>query len=67
MPETVFQESAAKVAIGFYSEIRIFENAAFGHVTEAPNSFIKSLDWIEIPSEDIILAACFCFPRILFR
>ena len=31
------------------------------------DSFIKSLDGIEIPSEDIILAACFCFPRILFR
>ena len=31
------------------------------------NSLIKSPDGIEIPSEDIFLAACFCFPRILFR
>ena len=38
MPETVFQESAAKVAIGFFSEIKIFENTAFGHVTEVPTS-----------------------------
>ena len=29
-----FQESAAKVAIGFFSEIKLFENMAFGHVTE---------------------------------
>ena len=36
MHETVFQESAAKVAIGFFSEIKIFENTAFGHVTEVP-------------------------------
>ena len=32
----VFQESAAKVAIVFF-EIKIFENTAFGHVTEVPN------------------------------
>ena len=31
------------------------------------NSFIKSIDGIEISSEDISMAACFCFPRILFR
>ena len=31
------------------------------------NSFIKSLDGIEISSEDTSLAACFCFPRILLR
>ena len=36
MPETVFQESAAKVAIGFFSQIKFFENTAFGHVTEVP-------------------------------
>ena len=38
MPEKVFQESAAKVAIGFFSKIAIFENAAFSHVTEVPTS-----------------------------
>ena len=32
----VFQEIAAKVAIGFSSQINIFENTAFGHVTEVP-------------------------------
>ena len=31
------------------------------------NYLIKSLDEIEISSEDISLAACFCFPRTLFR
>ena len=36
VPEMVFQESAAKVAIDFF-EIKIFENTAFGHVTEVPN------------------------------
>ena len=25
-----------KVAIGFFSKIKIFENTAFGHVTEVP-------------------------------
>ena len=29
--------------------------------------FIKSIGKIEIPSEDISPAACFCFPRIRFR
>ena len=33
-----FKESAAKVAIGFFSSIKIFENTAFGHVTEVPTS-----------------------------
>ena len=42
MPETVFQESAAKVAIGFFSLIKNFENTAFGHVTEVP---IKNADF----------------------
>ena len=36
MPEAVFQESAAKVAIGFFLKLRFFENAVFGHVTEVP-------------------------------
>ena len=36
VPETVFQESATKAAIGFFSQIKIFENTAFGHVTEVP-------------------------------
>ena len=34
----VFQESVAKVAIGFFSQIKIFENTAFGQVTEVPIS-----------------------------
>ena len=38
MPETVFRESAAKVAIGFFSLIRNSENAVYGHVTEVPNA-----------------------------
>ena len=33
----VFQEIVAKVAIDFFSYIKIFENKAFGHVTEVPN------------------------------
>ena len=32
----VFQEIAGKVAIDFFSEIKIFENTAFGYVTEVP-------------------------------
>ena len=32
----VFQEIAAKVAIGFFSCIKIFENTAFGYVIEVP-------------------------------
>ena len=32
----VFQEIAAKVTIGFFFKIKIFENTAFGHVTEVP-------------------------------
>ena len=32
----VFQEIAAKVAIGFFSCVKILENTAFGHVTEVP-------------------------------
>ena len=32
----VFQETAAKFAIGFFSYIKIFENTAFGHATEVP-------------------------------
>ena len=32
----VFQESVAKAAIGFFSHITIFDNTAFGHVTEVP-------------------------------
>ena len=31
------------------------------------NSSIKSLDEIEMSSDDISLAACFCFPSIIFR
>ena len=38
MPKTVFQESAAKVVIGFFSKIKLFENMAFGHVTEVPTT-----------------------------
>ena len=34
MSKTVFQESAAKVATGFFSENKIFENTNFGHVTK---------------------------------
>ena len=42
MLETVVQESAAKAAIGFFSQIKVFENTAFGHVTEVPNiHFLK--------------------------
>ena len=37
MPETVFQESAAKVAIGFFPKVKIFESTAFGHMTEVPS------------------------------
>ena len=36
LPEMVFQEIAGKVAIGFFFLIQIFENTAFGHVTEVP-------------------------------
>ena len=36
VPETDFQESAAKFAIGFFSYIKIFENTASGHMTEVP-------------------------------
>ena len=32
----VFQEIQAKIAIGFFSQIKIFGNMAFGHVTEEP-------------------------------
>ena len=39
MPKTVFQESAAKVAIGIFSQIKIFEITAFGHVTEVPTCY----------------------------
>ena len=38
MTETVFQESAAKVAIDFFSLIKIFENMAFDHVIEVPTA-----------------------------
>ena len=38
MPEMIFQEIAAKVAVGFFSQIKIFENTAFGHVTEVPTN-----------------------------
>ena len=34
MPKILFQESAAKVEIGFFSQIKSFENTTFGHVTE---------------------------------
>ena len=34
MPETVFQESAGKHAIGVFFKIKIFRNTACGHVTE---------------------------------
>ena len=44
MPETIFQEIAAKVAISFFSEIKIFENKVFGHVTEVPT--IKNQNWL---------------------
>ena len=33
----VFQKIVAKVAIGFFSYIKTFENTAFGHVNEVPN------------------------------
>ena len=36
MSEIVFQEIATKVAIGFSSCIKIFENTAFDHVTGVP-------------------------------
>ena len=42
MPGTVFQESAAKIAIGFSSQINIFENTAFGHVIEVHSKSILS-------------------------
>ena len=45
MPETVFHESVAKVAISFFSLIKIFENTAFGHVTEVPNLVPFHLQW----------------------
>ena len=32
----VFQQITANVAIDFSSEIKIFQNAVFGHVTEVP-------------------------------
>ena len=35
-PEMVFQQTNAKVAIGFSSFINFFENTVFGHVTEVP-------------------------------
>ena len=33
----VFQETAAKVAISFFSQIKIFDMTAFGHLTEVHN------------------------------
>lgn len=41
MPEMIFQEIAAKVAVGFFSQIKIFENTVFVHVTEVPTSRAK--------------------------
>ena len=37
MLEMVFQQIAVKVAIGFFSYIKIFENTVFDYVTEVPN------------------------------
>ena len=34
----VFQEIPVKVAIGSLSQIKIFENTAFRHVTEVPTT-----------------------------
>ena len=41
MAKIVFQEIAAKVAIGFSSYIKILENTIFGHGTEVPNKCSK--------------------------
>ena len=55
MPETVFQERAAKVAIDVFSQIKSFENTAFGHVTEVPTAglFVKTIgrSWSEDSSQ----------------
>ena len=32
----VIQEITTKVVIGFFSQIKVFENTAFGHETEVP-------------------------------
>ena len=53
----VFQEIAAKFAIGFFSYIDIFENADFGHLSDVPISMIIQ-SWIKI---------CFYFTYILFN
>ena len=42
----VFQENTAKVAISFFSEIKIFEDTAFSHVYEvSTNKIFFSIDF----------------------
>ena len=41
----VFRESAAKVAVGFFSEIKISKNTAFDHVTEVPKVIYQFMEW----------------------
>ena len=41
MPEIDFQQTVAKVAIFFSSQITIFENTAFGQVIEVPTKLNK--------------------------
>ena len=40
----VFRESAAKVAVGFFSEIKISKNTAFDHVTEVPKVIYQFME-----------------------
>ena len=61
MSETVFQESAAKVAIGFLSQIKIFENTACGHVTEVPNVSHRVCQKKVSGNIDTIIVAIFVF------
>ena len=41
----VFHESAAKVAVGFFFEIKTSENTAFGRVIEVPKVIYKFMEW----------------------
>ena len=41
MPEMIFQQTAARVAIAFSSYVKIFENTAFGHVTKVPSLVVR--------------------------
>ena len=41
----VFHENAAKVAVGFFSEIKIAKNTAFDHVTKVPKVIYKFMEW----------------------